>query len=327
MFCYTTEDIMMTFLGALSGVSTIISPAAFVSAVAVTVSALAATLPLIGPGAGSFLYQWCMGILGLLPSRKKTWGTVYDARTKRPIPFAKVQLLDRNRRVLETRIADSSGRYGFLTTPESLSAQRIAVYLASSRAGYVFPSRTPASVDGLVYGNLYYGDLIEVSDQALLNVDIPLDPIAIPSAPPVRISPSIALGISVAAIADIGFWLGLAIVPLGFALQPDPFSFGVLCVFLGTASLRLFGITEHPFGVVRDARTGHALPFALITIDDATGKRAGFAISDERGRYFLVVGHGMYNMTISTPATIRPLRQAKLTVNTRKGWITRELQV
>ena len=130
-----------------------------------------------------------------------------------------------------------------------------------------------------------------------------------------------------AAIADAGFWLGLVMVPLNFVLQPNPFSFGVLCLFLGTASLRIFGLSEHPFGLIKDSQTGRVMPFALITLTDAAGKRAGFAVSDEQGRYFLVVQKGVYEMTVSTSAAVQPLRQTKVTIDARKGWITKSLTI
>jgi len=315
-------------VGALSGAQPVVGPLALASAVAVAVSAVAALAPLLGSaGAASFIWQWFMGALGLLPKRKKTWGTVYDANTKRPIPFAKVQLLDRNRRVLETRIADKDGRYGFLTTPESLLAEHVQISIAPSAKDYSFPSHTQATVDMFVYNNIYRGDLITVDEKTLINFDIPMDPLRPSGAPLVLKSPSIALGAATAAMADAGFWLGLIMVPLSFLVNPNPFTFGTLCLFLGTASLRLFGIAEHPFGTVTDSQTGRAMPFALMTLNDLTGKRVAFAVSDEQGRYFIVAERGTYELVVYTPATIQPPRQSRQTVEVKKGWITRGIKI
>ncbi|MCC6404782.1 MAG: carboxypeptidase regulatory-like domain-containing protein [Candidatus Yanofskybacteria bacterium] len=297
-----------------------------VSAIAVGASAVAALAPLLassGVQVLAFWWQSALGALGILPKRKKTWGTVYDSNTKRPIPFAKVQLLDRNKRVLEVRIADREGRYGFLTTPESLMEQSVQVALVASALNYRFPSRAQASVDTFIYNNLYYGDLVTVDDAVLISFDIPMDPEQPSRAPLVVKSPSVALGASVAALADAGFWLGLIMVPLNFVLMPNPFTLGTLFLFLGTASLRLWGIQEHPFGVVIDAATKSAMPFALITLDDMTGRRVAFAVSDERGRYFLVAPRGTYRMTAQTPASVVPPRRSTQTIDIAKGWITR----
>ncbi|HTP56945.1 MAG TPA: hypothetical protein VMJ72_01560 [Candidatus Paceibacterota bacterium] len=324
------QSVLQAISHALAGTQSVALPLAAASAVAVAVSAIAALAPVLsisGLGSLSFAWQSLMGALGLLPKRKKVWGTVYDANTKRPIPFATVQLLDRNRRVLETRIADKEGRYGFLTNPESLLAQNIQIFIAASSGGYRFPSVTPPSIDTFVYNNLYYGALITVNADTLINFDIPMDPLR-PSAAPLMVkSPSIALGASVAAIADAGFWIGLIMVPLSFLAAPNPFTFGTLCLFLGTASLRLFGITERPFGTVTDSQTGRPMRFALITLNDLSGKRVAFTVSDERGRYFLVVERGTYQMVVYSPADIIPPRQLRTMLDVNKGWITKPLRM
>lgn len=321
-------NIIKALQQALAGAGGVIGTISVASAVAVAVSAAIALLSILSSSGGiAFVWQGFMSMLGLLPKRKKVWGTVYDSNTKRPIPFAKVQLLDRNKRVLETHIADKEGRYGFLATPESLQAQNVQISLMPTATGYAFPAHAGASVDTFVYNNLYYGDLITVSDQKLINFDIPMDPLRPSVAPLVMKSPSILLGASVAAIADAGFWLGLIMIPLNVILAPSPFTFGVLFLFLGTASLRIWGIKEHPFGTVIDTSSGRPMPFALITLSDLSGKRIGFTVSDEQGRYFLVADRGTYEMTIFTPATVIPTRQHKQTIEARKGWITRELRV
>jgi hypothetical protein len=302
-------------------------PASVASAIVVALSAFTAVTPLLGPGVGSFVYEGLMNVLGLLPKRKQVWGTVYDANTKRPIPFARVQLLDAHKRVLETRIADEGGRYGFLSTPESLLAQNVQISIVVTHKGHVFPSHTPASLDTLIYNNLYYGKEIVVNDATLINFDIPMDPARPSKAPIALASPSIMLGAAVAAMADAGFWLGLIMVPLNFIMTPNPFTFGIVCLYLGTASLRLFGITEHPYGVVVDAQTGRAVPFALLTLNDMTGKRAAFAVSDERGRYFLVLSEGEYEISVFTPSGIVPPRQVKKMIRAKRGWITEEIKL
>jgi len=315
-------------IDAMGAAENTIGLVAMASSVAVLMSALVTLGPLLssaGAGALTFAWQWFMGVIGLLPKRKKVWGTVYDANTKRPIPFAKVQLLDRNRRVLETRVADKDGRYGFLTTPESLMAENVQIQILPSAPEYVFPSKASPSVDTLVYNNLYFGDLITVSDKTLINFDVPMDPLKPSAAPLLLKSPSIALGAAVAAIADAGFWLGVIMVPMNFIISPNPFTLGVLFLFFGTASLRIWGISEHPFGVIKDKETGRPMAFALITLNDMTGARVAFTVTDEQGRYFLVVQKGMYELNAFTPATIQPGRQSKSTVDARKGWITREI--
>ncbi len=47
--------------------------------------------------------------------RPKNWGIIYDERTKKPIPFAVARIIEAQyNKTLESRIADSKGRYNFL---------------------------------------------------------------------------------------------------------------------------------------------------------------------------------------------------------------------
>jgi hypothetical protein len=237
-----------------------------------------------------------------------------------------VQLVDRNRRVLETRVADRGGRYGFLTTPESLHAKDVRIAIVPRASGYSFPSRVAPRAEAFVYNNLYYGDVITASENVLISFDIPMDPQKTADYQPLRDAPSLSRGVLVPILADTGFWLGVILVPLSFILDPNPFTFGTLCVFLGTASLRLFGIEQHPFGIVTDASTGKAIPFALMTLNDLTsGRRVAFTVSDERGRYFLVAPKGSYHLTVFTPSIIQPPRQSEHTVRAKRGWITERI--
>jgi hypothetical protein len=65
------------------------------------------------------------------------------------------------------------------------------------------------------------------------------------------------------------------------------------------------------------------MPFALLTLNDLSGKRVGFAVSDEQGRYFIVAPKGAYELSAFTPASIVPPRQFKGRVDIKKGWLTR----
>ncbi len=267
------------------------------------------------------------GLVRLLPSRKRVWGTVYNAETKRPIPFARVQLIDSNKRVLETHIADRDGRYGFLAAPASFTNAVVHVQMLVSAPGFAFPSRRTPSLDTLVYDKLYFGEALSVQSAELINFDIPLDPIN-PAASHADASvPRIAPGVWTARIADIGLWVGLIVVPLAVVMRPTFFTIGLAFVFVGTVSQRVWGVIERPFGIVKDIATGRPLPFALITLHDETGRRCAFAISDERGRYFLLAAPETRTMSIHTPAEVVPGRTATIALSKSRGWITREVSV
>jgi hypothetical protein len=307
------ED-MLTKLGGVSGVL------ALASSILILISSLLAIRPLLR----KFRFD-VRTFIGFLPQRKHVWGTVYDSHTKRPIPFAKVQLLDRQKRLLETRIADSEGRYGFLTTLETSSSEKLEFFIVASADSYQFPSRREPTTDAFLYSNLYFGAPIVRGDLALVNFDIPLDPQQPASVG--RRGSSVSLGLSIAALADIGFWVGLVVVPLNYFIAPNPFTMGILFMFFGTVSLRVWSVREHPFGMVIDSSTGAAMPFALIALNDTEGRRIGFTVSDEQGRYFLVAKQGQYQLNVSTSAMVQPPRQSSVRISVKNGWITQELKV
>lgn len=312
----------LSFVGnALTSVST----ASFLIVAATTITAL---IPLVAAGnaLGIFRFGWQVfaDSFRRLPSRKRIWGVIYDSETLHPLPFAVVELVGANKRILEKRIADERGRYGFLTTPSSLYEKGTTVELEVQHEGYTFPSSHKDTMDTLLYGNIYRGGAVAVQEGRLISYDVPMDPIEKPEAVRALKSPSVAVGVATAAMADAGLWIGLVTVPLAFVLSPNPFSLGVLFLFLGVTSLRLFGIAEHPYGTVADS-SGVAIPYALLTLHDDSGQRSAFAVSDPRGRYVMSVNEGSYVLSVHTPANVIPPRQIERSVTTRKGWITRKI--
>lgn len=305
-----------------------VSSVSAISLAVVAATTVVALIPLVAAGNALGIFRFGIQIFGdsmkRLPSRKRTWGVVFDAETLRPLPFAVVRLLGKDKRILEKRIADAEGRYGFLTTPSSLHQKGMTIEIDVDHEGYSFPSRKEQDMAGVLYGEVYRGGTVEVQETALINYDVPMDPVNAVRVHSEAKTPSVAAGVATAAMADAGLWVGLVTVPLAVALSPNPFSLGVLFLFLGVASLRLFGIAEHPFGTVSD-KEGNAVPFALLTLHDDGGKRIAFAVSDPRGRYVMSVGRGSYIMTAHTPANVSPPREIERSIASRRGWITQQV--
>lgn len=262
--------------------------------------------------------------------RSEPWGTVYDSSTKKPISFAKVQLLDRNLRVLETKVADLNGRYGFLLAPKSsISGEpaSIEIQLQATKNGYIFPSQSVLPPrDTVLYDNVYTGGIREVRGEAVANFDIPLDPIKAAVAKPVS-PPALKLRIAAIRASDWLFWLTLITLPIQYLAMPHLLNLIILVMFLLLAFFRIFGLRARPFGFVQDTRILKTLPFSLITLNDLAGRRVGFTVSDEEGRYFLLSQKGSYNIYAYTPATETPVRESAAPVYTRRGWITKKLAV
>ena len=275
--------------------------------------------------AGLFsLYQ----IFGLR-RKARVWGVIYDTATKRPVPMAKVELYDEAGRLLETRFADTDGRYGFLTSPSSVRVESMNVSIKASKPGYRFPSTSASGdVDYVVYDRLYKGGVITLRQDGIINYNIPLDPT---SARRVSLS---GFGRSlVGTVGDrllaFGFYIGLIIVPLNYYLLPTKANLIILIGFLLVNLFRLF-VVYRPYGISIDAATGKPLPYALITLNDISGNRVMFAVSDEFGRYILSGKPGeTYDVAAYTPAQISPQRVAKLRVSglRGRGWVTERIRI
>jgi hypothetical protein len=268
-----------------------------------------------------------------LKRKAKVWGVVYDADTKKPVPFAKVELLDEAGRILESRFADREGRYGFLTSPASVHQSEIKVSIRVSKPGFSFPSKLVGigASDYIVYDRLYHGEVLTIQQEAVINYNIPLDPTS------VRGHSWSGWGLSLIGtvgdrILSFGFYLGLITVPLTYYLMPNTKNLIIMVAFFGANLFRML-VVYRPYGLTVDAVTGKPLPFALVTLNDASGNRVAFTVSDEYGRYILSGPSGQeYEVVAYTPANIAQQRIHREHVNKLKGWsshgwITAKLQV
>jgi hypothetical protein len=128
-------------------------------------------------------------------------------------------------------------------------------------------------------------------------------------------------------VLGAAFYAGLIAVPLNFAFMPSQKNLIILLLFFAANAYRIF-VVYRPYGVVRDASNGQALPYALVTLNTTDGTRVGFAVSDEYGRYILSGRSDLsYDITAFTPANIQPQRSATKRVPhlTRRGWATVKL--
>jgi len=277
----------------------------------------------------NYLIHVFISILEIFGIRKrsKPWGTVYDSVTKKPIPFVKVKLLDEHSRILESKITDKEGRFGFLISPKSLVGEGIKIQLIAEKKSYSFPSaKVEPPKDTILYENVYAGGVITIQVDKAANFDLPMDPEKIELKEVVKI-PARKFHNFYTKIIDFSFWVGFITAPLGYLSDPNLFSFIILILFLILAFFRVFGLKEKPYGLVIDAENKKPMPFALITLNDKLGHRKGFTVSDERGRYFLITPKGDFNLNIFTPADIQPQRSTVKEVETKKGWIAEEIKL
>jgi photosystem II stability/assembly factor-like uncharacterized protein len=123
----------------------------------------------------SYLSVSTLEALGI-KRRRKPWGRVYDAITGKPIDLAIVRIFNDKHKLIETRVTDFEGRFGFLVSKGK--------YIVSVlKEGFHFPSqiaKTRAEHVNEKYqisSETYFGHPIAVEDNSNVNLDIPIDPI------------------------------------------------------------------------------------------------------------------------------------------------------
>jgi hypothetical protein len=301
--------------------------------VSIAIPAIISTLALLsvllsGLPVANYLFYLFVVLLQILGLKKtpKPWGTVYDSRTKRPIPFARVEILNSESRKLQSVIADENGRYGFLvSTP---SATNSIIRLQSFRTKYDFPSTAiPTETEKELYPNIYKGGPIQESS-GYANFDLPMDPREKSVSPGFYFGiVSITLNNIITDIANILFYVGTIMATTNIIVNPSPTTYIIFVVIILTFILRSSGFKLKPFGLTKDKTTEEAIPFGFVALHDTNGIRVNFTVSDDKGRYFLLTPKGQYLLKAYTPAHISPTRTKDMPIFTSKGWISKEIAV
>lgn len=275
----------------------------------------------------NFLYYLIFLLPQLLRFKKRPnpWGVVYDSRTKRPLAFTKVNILSVDKRILASTITDIEGRYGFLIAKKFIGEN---IEIQSEQKSYTFPSvATPTETERILYTHVYKGGPVVATNQ-LTNYDIPMDP----QKPMTKPAPyfkivSIKLNNIWLITTDVLFITGLIYSVINYSLAPSNSNFVLIALTLSTYLLRLSGFNIKSFGLTTDKTTKELLPFGLIALHQQDGERINFTVSDDMGRYFLLVPSGKYVLKAYTPSHITPTRQTELNIKTNKGWIDERLSL
>ncbi|MCL5795446.1 MAG: hypothetical protein M1338_03745 [Patescibacteria group bacterium] len=231
---------------------------------------------------GSSLWASIMSLLGL-NKKKRTWGIVYDTDTRQPIALAQVRIFDFEiKKLLETQFSNEKGEFGFLLKPGKY-------YLEVNKNNYIFPSK--------LVSNAYHGQPIEVKENEVLNMDIPLDPEIKTLAHRLNI-----LNVFVEIIAYLKYpllVLGTGLAIYFFWKSIDWKNMLVLLVYLlvWIWEIRNF-FKPKPFGEVFDNSNKQPLDLSIVRLfNKDNGRLVSTKVSDSRGRYSFVINPGLYQLT------------------------------
>ena len=234
----------------------------------------------------------------LLKGRKKgkPWGVVYDAVTKQPIDPATVTITTFENGVGEykqTRITDIEGRFSFLVTPGRY-------IISADKSHYSFPSKIISGTKDGKFDNVYHGEVIEVENPYIINLNIPLDPISYDWNQAVKPREKgtileffgkydrrilLLFGVLSSLFAEVvlGSGLGLILIPI--------YLFNALFV-------RVY-IQKELWGTLRRKLNGDVVAGVVVkAIRQPLGVVIGSATTDYMGRYFLLMSQGLYTLQV-----------------------------
>jgi hypothetical protein len=244
----------------------------------------------------ALLLRLIFGLLHLLGFRRnrRSWGVVYDSRTKRPLERCIVRLYEQNTmRLVETDVTGNDGIFSFL--PQA-GQYTVKVF----RAGYTFPSSLVRGrgSDG-EYENIYHGEVLAVAGDRAVAISIPLDPATAKGAVMFKVQQF---------LRNFGSQLnwGVLIVGLLFSLVTlaQRLSLLNLLVFLIYLLLLVWSLIVWRrrvtgFGVVRDKVSNQPVAGIGVSLYDLEFNRlVQRRVSDDLGRFQLVVPPGNYRLDI-----------------------------
>ncbi|PJB23310.1 hypothetical protein CO112_01130 [Candidatus Dojkabacteria bacterium CG_4_9_14_3_um_filter_150_Dojkabacteria_WS6_41_13] len=173
--------------------------------------------------------------------RKKKWGIVYDAVTKKPLARVVVRLIEvSSGKVVDTSVTDAQGLLR-LYAP-------VGKYLVTVKhPQYNFPSTlVKETIDG-GYAGVYRGEIIEIaSTQTTVLISIPLDPIKLSGALKLKVQ-----GVAfVEKIGNIGSFsiLGVGLLYSSYAAiaYPHMFNYVAVSMYLLLLTAKTVLTTAHP---------------------------------------------------------------------------------
>lgn len=238
-----------------------------------------------------------IGYLGYVPKRK-AWGVVYNAETKKPVDLAVVRLYDAiTKKQIESRVTDKNGRYGFLVKKGEYEIE-------VTKNGFRFPAEGVfGKYDGR-YTNLYFGERIRIdSDDQQINYNIPISPnesirrsIILESKFYLKRIQYI-LGKFSLPLLSIGFIVSVAII----LIESFWLNYLVSLIYLVALIYKFYqySIAYKPWGVVYDAKTGYPLAMAVVKIIDPEFDRIlETSLTDFSGRYAFLPEPGKYKIAV-----------------------------
>ncbi|MDD5039662.1 MAG: carboxypeptidase regulatory-like domain-containing protein [Patescibacteria group bacterium] len=272
-----------------------------------------------------FSYLWLAPVA--FGKRKRSWGSVFDSTTGRPIRRAIVRIFSREfNKLRESQITDAQGRFGFLVEPGEY-------YVTVVRPGYIFPSHILKTAAISQYENIYRGDTFTVSekDAGTLNINIPIDPDteAVPESRLRWLRILNRIGFILERVSTPLLITGTVLSWLALVLDPVIANYAILSLYTALIFIKYLigGILERSWGVTQDAETGEPISMAVVRIYNAEKSTLlGTRVTNSRGQFTALVAPGSYYL-VAVKNGYETFKSRPITVGRRQGLIRLKVEL
>ena len=270
-------------------------------------------------------------LLVALGIKKKNlpWGTVYDSVTKQPLDPAYVTLNDLNGKEVATSITDLDGRYGFLVPAGKY-------LLSAGKTNYTFPSKKlSGKVEDELYKDLYFGEIIELKEDGVINKNIPMDPVKFDWNEFAKKDKNLMRFFSkrdivISRITSVLFFIGFAGTVAITVLSPVTYNFVVLGIYLVMSILKYTILKPRPFGRIKFKDTDVPLSFAIVRVfSKQNNQEVIHKVADKTGKYFCLVPNDLYYAKIENKnmdESYTPVHTSE-TIEVKKGYINKKFDI
>jgi hypothetical protein len=264
--------------------------------------------------------------------RRRPWGIVYDSESKQPIDPAYVIAYNADtNEVVDTKITDINGRYGFLLP--------IGNYrMVAQKTHYQFPSQKLAGKQSdEVYGDLYFGEMFSVNDDnrnSVITLNMPMDRLEVDW----NQEEKKRMGLFDFFTRNTKLWETISIVLfiIGFifsilviVISPSIWNSIVLGLYIFFTLLHLIGFGPVSLGTITN-RSGDPIPSAVVRVwSSHLGTQIAQRVTNDKGQYYLLVTNGDYYVTVDVKNASGDYDRlfTSETMKVKKGIINKNFQV
>ena len=233
-------------------------------------------------------------LLGYL-RKKRRWGMVYDYKTKRPVPFAKVILVSvLNKKIVNSVNCNNIGEFGFLVKPGEYYVEvgSNSIKGIVSNKSKTDQKRFNKGRRDSIYKNIYYKDeIIEIKDTQKMDLELDISV-------PVLIDQNAAKNNHllnlyntfkrVLVIIRIPILLVGSLIAISlFIYRGNNYDIGILILYILLWIWMIYELFTHESAVMNVVEKESGLPLSLVVsrlVSDQDNKIEAVAVTDKYGR-------------------------------------------